>query len=305
MVSVLIGHRLAGTCRYLLGEFASARAHLEQALTLDDPEHHRSLGFVYAVDPRVAALDWLHRLLFFIGHPDQAQVRCREGLAEARDIAHAHSLAYALHGASQFHQIRRDRSSVEHSSGELLSLCAAQGFPYHQAAGLMLRGWAFVEAGQLETGLAQIHRGLGEYRATRTAYQLPYYLGLLADAYRRAGRVSDGFSVTDEAAKRVQRTDERWYEAELHRLRGGLLLSVGTSEINEAEACFQRALSVAREQSARMFELRAARDLAECWAEQGERQRARDLLAPVYAWFTEGFDTADLKEAKALLDQLA
>jgi len=176
--------------------------------------------------------------------------------------------------------------------------------PLWLAAGGVIRGWALAAGGRAADGIAVIRRGLADYRATGAELFSPYFLALLADAHGRADQAAIGLSLLADALDGVERTGVRWIEAELHRLRGELLLALPDPDQPEAEACFRQALAVAGDQGARLWELRAATSLARLWRDQDRCAQANDLLAPVYGWFTEGFDTADLKDAKALLDEL-
>jgi predicted ATPase len=196
------------------------------------------------------------------------------------------------------------RAAQEHAEAAI-SLTTEQGFPSWMAWGALLRGWALAQQGQAQVGLEQMTQGLMTYRATGTELVRPYFLALLAEAYGTRGEPEAGLAVLTEALTLVETTGERWYEAELYRLRGELLLQQHADNHLEVEACFQHALDIARNQRAKSFELRAATSLARLWHQQGKRQEAHDLLAPVYSWFTEGFDTLDLKDAKGLLDALA
>jgi len=168
----------------------------------------------------------------------------------------------------------------------------------------MYRGWAWAEQGQIEEGIEQIRQGLAAYQATGAEVAVPYFLARLAEAYGKVGQVGEGLALLDEALTVVDKTGERWWEAELHRLKGELLLWQAVPDEHQAEACFQQALSVARRQEAKALELRAAMSLSRLWQQQAKCKEAHDLLAPIYGWFTEGFDTADLQEAKALLKEL-
>jgi predicted ATPase len=191
----------------------------------------------------------------------------------------------------------------EHANASIL-LATEQGFPTWLAMAI-LQGWGLVQVGEIERAITQMDRGLAAYRATSAELWIPYFFGLLAEAHGKAGQPAEGLRLLDEALARVERTGERWCTAELNRFRGELLLSVTNPDQEAAEAALYQSITVAREQEAKFWELRAAISLAGLWRDQGERQKARHLLAPVYAWFTEGFETADLKDAKALLDQLA
>jgi predicted ATPase len=186
-----------------------------------------------------------------------------------------------------------------------IALSVEQGFTHYLATGILIRGWAQAAQGDLEAGAVAVQESLATLRATGFDVRRSYYLALLADICRRSGRPEAGQSAIAEAFAFAEESGERWWEAELHRLRGELLLAQSTDNRAEAEACFHRALEIARQQSVKAFELRAATSLAGLWRDQGRPAQARDLLAPVYDWFTEGFDTADLKHAKGLLDELA
>jgi predicted ATPase len=178
------------------------------------------------------------------------------------------------------------------------------GFPYWMAFGAMSYGWALVHQGQAQDGIAQLHQGLRAFRATGAELTRPYFLALLAEAYGTLGQLDAGLTVLAEALTHANTTGDSWYEPEIHRLKGALLLQQSLDNQAEAETCFHHALDLARNQQAKSFELRAATSLARFWEQQGKRQEAHDLLAPVYHWFTEGFDTADLQDAKALLNEL-
>ena len=185
-----------------------------------------------------------------------------------------------------------------------LSLAKEQGFPFWMANSAILEGWARAQEGQTKEGMAQIAQGLVTYRATGAETWRPYYLALLAEAHGTLGEPEAGLTALTEALALVDATGERWYESELYRLRGELLLQQSSANSTEAETCFHHAISIAQSQQAKSWELRATMSLARLWHQQGKRQEVHDLLAPVYHWFTEGFDTADLKDAKALLDAL-
>jgi predicted ATPase len=204
-----------------------------------------------------------------------------------------------------FHQFRREMCAAQKRAEAAISLAKEQGFPLWIAIGFVLRGWALVHQGQAQEGIAQIEQGLRAHRATGAEMSRPYFLALLAEAHGTIGEPEAGLAVLTEALTLVGTTGERWYEAELYRLKGELLMQRSSDNRAEAETCFHHALEIARNQQAKSFELRAATSLARLWQQQGKRQEAHDLLASVYNWFTEGFDTADLKDAKTLLDELA
>src|SRR5262249_24342161 len=185
-----------------------------------------------------------------------------------------------------------------------IGLATAQGFPHWLAWGTVFRGWALAVLGQGEEGMGQVREGIAAWRDTGAALQVPYSYPLLAEVSAHLGHTEDGLQVLAESLTRAEHQEERWWEPEIHRLRGVLLLRQTGTPQAEAEACFQRALDVARHQEAKSLELRAAMSLARLWQQQGKRQEAHDLLVPIYGWFTEGFDTADLQEARGLLDAL-
>jgi predicted ATPase len=200
--------------------------------------------------------------------------------------------------------LRRDVPAVHEQAEAAVALATAQGFPVYAAMGTSLRGWALALQGQGEAGLAQVRQGTAAYRATGAALWVPYYCTLFADVATHLGHPVDGLQALAEAHTMVEQHEERWWEAEVHRLRGVVLLRQPGAPQAEVEACFQRALDVARRQEAKSLELRAAMSLSRLWQHQGQRDEARELLAPIYGWFTEGFDTADLQDAKALLEEL-
>jgi predicted ATPase len=204
-----------------------------------------------------------------------------------------------------FHQYRRDVQAAQAQAEAAMTLARDQGFPYWLATGTILRGWALVEQGKCAEGLAEIRQGLAAYQTTGSALEWPHFLALLAEAYGKGGQADEGLHALAEALAAVEKTGEQFYEPELYRLKGELVLALAADKQPEAEACFQQALTVARQQEAKLLELRAAMRLGRLWQRQGKRAEARELLAPIYDWFTEGFDTTDLQEAKALLDELA
>jgi predicted ATPase len=300
---LLQAHMARGSILCLLGELVAARDHLEQAIALYDPQHHRSHAFRYSLDPGVTSLSRASWTLWMLGYPDQARRRSQETLTLARELAHSNSLAMALYFAAVFHQFCREARAVQELTEATVALATEQGLAQRRAAGTFLWGWALTMQGQGEDGLVQMRQGLTTYRATGTVLDLPWYLGVLAEAYGSTGQAEAGLAMLAEALAAVDKTD--FYEAALYRLKGELLLGQTAPDASQAEVCFQQALSIARRQQAKSWELRAAMSLARLWQQQGERQEAHDLLAPIYGWFTEGFDTADLQEAKTLLAELS
>jgi predicted ATPase len=300
---LVVGHRAAGISSLWRGELVEARGHLERTLAVYDPERHRSLASVYAYDPRLAGLAGLAFALFQLGYPDQAVIHCRAAVIEAERLSHPAGLAYALSHACMLDQVRGDVALVQQQARALVALAAEHGFAQWQAVGTASGGWVVAEQGRAVEGIARIEDGLDAYRATGAALHVPYFLALLGTTRGAAGRAADGRRLLAEGLAAAKASGERWFDAELHRLEGEMLRSAG-SDRGATEACFLRALTIAREQNAKLWELRAATSLALLWAGQGRRAESHDLLAPVYGWFTEGFDTPDLKEARALLQEL-
>jgi class 3 adenylate cyclase/predicted ATPase len=316
-------HGALGYTLYCLGEFVSSREHLEQSLALYNPQQHHSLAFLYGgADPGMLCLSQATWTLWMLGHPDQALQRNHEVLTLAQKLSHPHSLAFALGHAAALHQFRREAQAAQERAEAVITLSTEQGFPYWLAWGTILRGWALAEQGEAEEGSAQICQGLAAYRAPGGELRRPHFFTFLAEAYEKKGQVEEGLTVLAEALMLMNNTGECYWEAELYRLKGQLTLqrfqvsgskfqvqnspaSGVRSPESEAEECFLRAIEIARKQQAKSLELRAATSLARLWQQQDKKAEARALLAPVYQWFTEGFDTADLQDAKALLDELA
>jgi predicted ATPase len=235
------------------------------------------------------------------GYPDQAMRQLHATHTLAQELAHPSSLAFARMLTGIAYQLRRETDAAHEQAEALIALATEQGFELFLAIGGILCGGTRTAVGQRGEQIGQIRQYLAAQRETGSPVWEPYFLGLLADAYAQAGQVEAGLATLDEALAATQATGQRLVEAELYRLRGSLLLQTAAPQA-EAEVMLQQALDVARRQEARSLELRAAMSLSRLWREQGKRQNAYDLLAAVYAWFTEGFDTADLQEAKALLE---
>jgi predicted ATPase len=227
-----------------------------------------------------------------------------EALTFAQGLSHPFSLVFALTAKALLHHLRREATIVQEQAEMAITVSTEHGFPFRAAFGSMLLGWAMAERGDGEAGIARIEEGLAAIQATGSKLHNSVWLGLLAEAYGKLGRVEEGLTVLAEALSAVDDTGEHFYEAELQRLKGAFLLQLSADNQREAETCFQHAMTIAQEEGAKAWELRTATSLAHLWQHQGKRQQARDLLAPVYTWFTEGFDTPDLQEARALLDEL-
>jgi predicted ATPase/class 3 adenylate cyclase len=301
---LLEAHRALGTSLFYLGELAPARTHLEQAMTLYDPQQHRSLAFHAGQDPGVVCRGFAAWALGLLGYPDQALQRSDDTRVLAQERAHPFTLAYALDFATRIHQLRREGQLTHQWAEALLTLSREQGFTQRLATGTILWGWALAAQGQTAEGIAQMRQGLAAFRATGAELARPYYLALLAEAYEEAGQAEEGLTALAEALAAAHTTGERFCEAELARLTGESLLAQSAEHHAAVETWFQQALDIARRQQAKSLELRTAMSLSRLWQRQGKCKEAHDLLAPIFGWFTEGFDTVDLQEAQALLEEL-
>jgi predicted ATPase len=301
---LLAAHRALGATFFWGGAVASAHTHFAQGIALYDLQQHRASTFLYGEDAGVVCRTLDASTLWLLGYPDQGLTRSQEALSLAQQTAHPFSLGFALGNTAAFHQVRREVRATQERAEATISLAKEQGFPQWKAAGSIVHGWVLAQQGQAQEGIEQIHQGLTAWRATGAEIARPYHLALLAEAYGAMGQPEAALVVLVEALTLVDNTGERLYESELYRLKGELLLQQAADNQAEAENCFHHALDIARNQQAKSFELRVATSLARLWQQQGKRQEAHDLLAPVYHWFAEGFDTADLQDAKALLDEL-
>jgi len=241
-------------------------------------------------------------VLFCLGHPVQALARSTAAIADARRLAHLPSLAMSLTNAARLLSFTGNGADLDEWAGELATMADEQGFRLWRAAGIIFRGWVRVNTGDVAEGISLLHRGLAAYRATGAQAWVPYQIGLLARAYEIVGQIEEAVDLLDDSLEIVERTGETWLTAELYRHKGQLLLRQDNTDA--AEELYSTALNFAQQQEAKLWELRAAGSLARLYRDQGRHTQARDLLGSVYGWFTEGFDTPDLEEAKALLDEL-
>jgi class 3 adenylate cyclase/predicted ATPase len=298
-------HRALGVPLLWLGEVALARAKLEEGTALYDAKLLRSHAYTYGIDPGVVCLSYAALAWWFLGFADHALDRSQRALALAEKLSHPHSRALALVWAAWLRQFLRDSHSTEELAQAAVRLCGEHGYPLWRPMGAILHSWALVESGQKpEECILQMWQGLADLRATGAGLWQPCFLALIAEACNKVNRIDEGLTVVDQALGVVRERAERFYEAELHRLRGELLLRRNPEDISASEACFQTAIAIARDQQAMSLKLRAATSLARLWAERGERRQAQDLLAGTYGWFTEGLDTLDLREAQTLLSEL-
>jgi predicted ATPase len=303
-VMLLASRRALGNALFFIGAVATAQTHFAQGIALYDPQQHRASGFLYGDDEGVICHSLAAWTLWYLGYPDQGLTRSHEVVTLAQQMAYPFSLAFALNLSAIFHAFRREVRLTQERAEAAMLLATELGFPLWIAQGAILRGWALAQQGQAQEGIEQLRQSFIAFRATGAELGRPYWLALLAEAHSAIGEPETGLTGLAEALTLVDKTGERWCESELYRLKGELLLQCSSNNHTEAETCFHHAIAIAQNQQAKSWELRAATSLARLWQQQGKRQEAYDLLAPVYGWFTEGFDTADLTDAKALLDEL-
>jgi predicted ATPase len=300
--------RLAGTVTSLsLGDPDVSREHMEQGVALYDPGEHSAHAYLYGQDPGVACRSIGAVALWLLGYPDQAVERSREGIALAGESGHPNTVALAHQYAAILGQYRRQGPVAQRSAEATLAIATDHAFSFWRACGLIMRGWALAEQGVRGSGIAQVREGLDGYLVTGGGIYRTYFLALLAEALGREGAIDEGLGVLAEALALVHDTGEAFHEAELHRLQGELLRrrEPAGMAFYEAEACFRRALTIARRQEARSLELRAAMSLTRLYQKQDRQAEALPILAECYDWFTEGLGTPDLQEARALLQQLS
>jgi predicted ATPase/DNA-binding winged helix-turn-helix (wHTH) protein len=337
---LLEAHHWLGATLLFRGDFTAAQEHFEQSLALYNAQSHHALAFLSKFDPRVFVLGRMSQALWLLGYPDRALQKSQEALTWAQELAHPLSLAIALTLTAFFHQLRREGSLAQERAEELITLSDEREFVFPLAGGTFLQGWALAEQGQKEEGIAQMRQGQAALQVIGAKLGQSAYLAMLAEAHGQVGQAEKGLKLLAAALTIVQENGERYWEAELYRLAGELLLrrsewekgeteelkneragerETGRTGENEniaqspsrlvapssPEECFLKAIDIARQQSAKSWELRATMSLARVWQSQGKTREAHKILVEIYDWFTEGFDTADLKEAKALLEKLA
>jgi predicted ATPase len=286
------------------GDYAAAWTHLERGIAFIDQTTQQTLILRHGEAPGVRCLGVAADTLWCLGYPAQAMQWSQEALALAQALAHSYSLATAECSAIYQHAYRREAQAVQVQADALLTLATAQQFPQFMAHATFWQGWLLAVQGQVVAGLAQMHQGVAAIVATGQRVAWPRYLVLLAEAAGHAGQVAEGLRLLAEALTALEESKRGQLLAEAHRVQGELLLRQAVPDVAQAEACFQQALAVAHRQQAKGWELRAAISLARLWHRQGKWTEARELLVPIYGWFTEGFDTADLQEAKVLLEEL-
>jgi class 3 adenylate cyclase/predicted ATPase len=306
---LVVAHYVLGITASLMGNIVEGHAVFTQGAAVYNPEQHRTLAYTYSFDPGEASLHWAAYDLWNLGYPAQALQHVEEALGVAHGLAHPFSLCFALIFASMIHRFRREVAQAQAYAEEVKALATEHEFPHWRQYGEMLHGWTLAQQGRTAEGIAEIQQGLDGQRAIGTEVGRTLFLTFLVDAYEQAGQPDEGSRALTEALDSAEKRGEGFCEAELYRLKGELILQAHGQSLEtrgkEAEGCFQQALEVARRQQAKSWELRAATSLARRWQHQGKTAEARELLAPVYNWFTEGFDTADLKDAKSLLAELS
>jgi class 3 adenylate cyclase/predicted ATPase len=303
-VPLMVGNRLMGTSLLLTGDIADGRAHFDRAITLYDPGKHRPLATQLGQDVRVSILSYRSFALWSLGYPAAALVDADQALENARETGHAASLMFALAVTSWTLIQRANYATANIQLDEVVGLADRKGALYWRAQGMLEQGWLFALTGKALDAVHKITSGLTEWRSTGSTLLMPFNLSCLAKAYAELGNFEDAWRCIGEAMMTVETTQETLWQAEIHRMAGEIALLAPEPDAAKAEVHFERALAAARGQQAKSWELRAAMGMGRLWRDQGKRNEARDLLAPVYGWFTEGFDTLDLQEAKALLDQL-
>jgi len=303
-IPIMNGHRLVGVSLLHTGDIAEGREHLDRAIAIYDPSEHRSLVTRFGADVGVVILYWRALAIWLLGHPEAARADIDHALRYAREIGHAATLAYALIITAWTHVQCGNFVAAKAQADEAVALADEKGASYLKMVGVMTQGCVCVLTGQAQYAVQSIASSIASYRSTGATVSIPFFLSGLAVAHAQLGEYDDARRCIGEAVTAVETSRERWGQAEIHRTAGEIELISPEHDAVKAEAYFEHALAVARAQQARSWELRAAMSLARLWRDQEKRQQAHDLLAAVYGWFTEGFDTRDLIEAKALIDEL-
>jgi predicted ATPase len=304
-VPLMVGHRIMGNTLAYTGDFAGALAHHDQSIALYHPAEHRPLADRFATDNRVGVLCWRALPLWVLGYPEKAVADTDHALKDAREIGQAATLMFALAITSLTPILCGNDATANALLDEFGILADKKGSSYWKAWGMSNRGSLLALTGKAADAVQLLISGIAAWRSTGATFFMPWYLSCLARAYAELGHFDDAWRSIGDAMTAVETTRERWCESEVHRVAGEIALKSSQPDAVKAGAYFERALAVARQQQAKSWELRSAMSMARLWSDQGKRDEARDLLAPVYGWFTEGFDTLDLKQAKALLEELA
>src|SRR5271165_3926602 len=303
--SRMIGSRLTGVSLMTTGDIAGSLPHYNRALALYNPAEHRSLATHFSIDAAVAGLCFRSWSFWLRGYPDAALADAEDGLRNARELGQAATLMWALFYVFLPHIWCGKYAGARMQADELVVLANEKGTSFWKANGIRAQGYLLAETGSAADAISMIRTSLDAWRSTGSTLRVPTDLSYLASAYLKVGQFDNAERCIREAMDAVESTDERWYEAEVNRIAGELALNSPDRDTAKSERYFERALAVAHEQQAKSWELRAAMSLARLWRSQGKPQQARELLTPIYGWFTEGFCTRDLEEAKALLDKLS
>jgi predicted ATPase len=299
-------YHMLGMSAFFQGELRVAQTNLEQSIDLYNAHNGGIRDFKAGMDPGVVCLSCLAWVLWMLGYPDRAMAKSREAIDLAQASSHTYSLGFALQYVALLHQFCRDPRRVQDVAERIIRLAQEQGFIQWYAGGVCMRGWALAEQGQTEKGLKELAEGVASWQSGGSDVGKPHWFFRLAEAYGKQGHTEKGLQVLEQAFATMNRSEERYFAAELHRLKGELLLALHDDRqyVREAEACFWQAIHIAREQESRAFELRATMRLSRLWHQQGRCAEAYDLLADIYHWFTEGFGTLDLQEAQRQLEDM-
>ena len=303
-VPLMVGHRLIGTSLLYTGDVAAGRRHLDQAIALYDPALHRPLATRFGQEVGMTILSARAYALWLLGYPEAALKDADDSLKMAGEIGQAATLMYALGSATIPYTLCGNHATAAAQAQDLVALAEEKGSPFWKALGMMRQGKVLALTGRASDAIDMLISGIAAFRTTGSTLSLPLYLAPLARVHAELGQFEEAWRCIGEVMTAVETTKEKWCEAEVHRMAGEIALKSPEPDAPKAQAYFERALSVARAQQAKSWELRAATSLARLWQDQGKPQQARELLAPIYSWFTEGFETR-VKEAKALLDELA
>jgi predicted ATPase len=302
---LVIGHRLLATSLLHTGDIANCRAHFDQAIALYGPVEHRPLSIRFSQDVGVTILSFRSLALWVLGYPEAALTDIHRAVERVRESGQAAALMYTFNVTSMILAFCGNHDTANAQCEELVALADEKGGAFWRASGMLRQGQLVALTGKASDAARVITSGITAYRSTGSTVWLPFYLAALAKANAEVGQLEDAWRWMEEAMSLTESTGEKWSEAEINRLAGEIALLSPAPRKEKARAHFMQALDIARQQQARSWELRASMSLARLWRSQGKVREARELLAPVYGWFTEGFDTRDLKEAKALLDELA
>jgi predicted ATPase len=302
----MFSYQALGDTSFQMGQLLRARECLATAVSLYNRESHGPVAFRFSgLDSAVNCLSYGAHTPWALGYPDKALELGNEAVASAQALSHPHSLAFAGHMFGILRQLRREPAAAQETAEGVIALSAEQGFSFWLAWGNNAHGEALIEQGRGQEGTSQMQKALAAIQATGTGLSAPWNLCLLAKGYAEMDGIDDGLGALQKALIVADEHEDRFYDAEIHRVMGDLLLRQDASNFTKAEGCFRQAIKIARTQRAKSWELRATTSLAKLLDKNGLRQEARPMLGEIYSWFTEGFDTADLKEAKALLDEFS